>query len=220
MKKVLGAAILAGVMGGVYVLSAVQNERSKESSTPTRTAPPAAKPLGHNDQAEQIARALAQLASDQRDLRLRLDALDQVPPTVAEGDAPGASSLAVDNPQPADTSAELSADERFEFAAFTLDNHVLSEPLDPSWAKQAESSITDATRTLAGLSVERIACKSSLCKIEVGFTSLETREAGTRALAHAVPWETVAFYHATPEDPTHMVMYVAREGMTLPTPEG
>lgn len=216
MKKLLIGFTFAAIVVGLYSLTRHHDAPSAAKRSPNATSehPQTQTATEH---AEQVARALARLAAEQDDLRRRLEALGQASAPATTAPAP---SLTTDNLDPSIAPAPLSIEDQVELAVVTLDESVRTEPVDASWAKPAEASIAKGAGTVDGLSLERVECRSSLCRIEVTFANLEARDTGTRGLAHAVPWETVAFYRAAPDDPKRMVMYVAREGMTLPTPEG
>lgn len=216
MKYSIAIAALVVSIAGVYMLSHRQGKtetREKVVAVEQSDAPE------FLEQTERINRALALLAGEQAELRRRLDALGEDLAT----DAPmlaDPTNLDSEHHENAVASPPLSVDEQAELAAVSLDNHVRSEPVDVQWARQAETSITQGASSVEGLSVRQVECRTSLCKLDIEFTNVDAREVGTRELAHAVPWETIAYYHASVADPTHMVMYVAREGMSLPTPEG
>jgi hypothetical protein len=72
-----------------------------------------------------------------------------------------------------------------------------SEPREEAWAKQEEGKINSAaTATLPkGANIESVACRTSLCKFEIAFPSLEDQRPFGQGFSHAMDSEGILGYH-------------------------
>ena len=101
--------------------------------------------------------------------------------------------------------------------------HLLHEQLrgegrDPAWAAAAEAQVRErlAARPVAGARDVTVECGASLCRLDATFDSVDARDHGLSAVPGLVPWDCEGFFQAADDDARHMVVYVMREGRTLP----
>ncbi|WP_394822964.1 hypothetical protein [Pendulispora albinea] len=100
------------------------------------------------------------------------------------------------------------------------------ENRDNAWAVRAEQRIVSQIRSAsrAGTALESVDCRETLCKVDVRHTSQATYEAfldDTFTRARDFIWNAPVFIsrkEGAGED-VHVVMYIAREGYSLPTLE-
>lgn len=92
------------------------------------------------------------------------------------------------------------------------------EGIDPVWKRDAEARIRErlAVQPMAGAISTEVECRASLCRLDAIFESVELRDDAVAALPRIVPWNFEGYYRAADDDEQHMIVYVTREGATLP----
>jgi hypothetical protein len=99
-------------------------------------------------------------------------------------------------------------------AARVLDE-ALAKGRDPGWSSGAEDVVIQHIEATPGLELQDVECGQKLCRIELAVT--EPGAEGLQAVQHGVPWHAPAFISIeTAAMPPTAVLYVAREGTTLP----
>lgn len=188
----VGLAVL--VAGGALL-------RRPSSPLHAEPAPPAV-------QADTEARA--QLLALQRDLawtRAEVNGLKQQ----AAAPAP-----VVESEPAATAPAALPKAVTVEAAQAHFQSIIEHETLDASWARTEEQSIGDFVRDEGGpgSTLESVTCRSTMCRLQVGFPNRSSREAFKQKLG-LPPLNNGGFYRE--EADNKLVYYSAREGHPLPT---
>lgn len=190
-KVWLAAPAFGVLLGGALLLP--------RPKPPTRAEP--ARPTVHDEQAR------AELDALQRDLaltRAEVRGLRQergVP-------APTVEATSVAEPAPAAAPRMVTP----EAAQARFQSIIEQEALDASWARSEEQSIRDFVRT-EGASVESLTCRSTMCRLEVGFADAASRE-GFKQKLGLPPLDKGGFYREQAD--SRLVFYSAREGHPLP----
>jgi len=68
-----------------------------------------------------------------------------------------------------------------ETDADRVERVMTAEPVDVEWAKQRESELRQVFKESPGATIERIECRSTLCKLELNFESTGARDDFYRA---------------------------------------
>ncbi|MFZ5892054.1 MAG: hypothetical protein ACOY0T_13445 [Myxococcota bacterium] len=121
---------------------------------------------------------------------------------------------AIDSPEGPVTPDELLAAQRFEVDR--LEKQFKEEPLDEAWAPGATKRVEEVSARLpAGMRLERVSCRSSMCRVELSHRDPQTRNENLRALAAASPFQG-GIYVDVPEDARKpSVAYFSRPGHEL-----
>jgi hypothetical protein len=92
------------------------------------------------------------------------------------------------------------------------------EGIDPVWKRDAEAQIRErlAEQPMTGAIRTDIECRASLCRLDVIVESVDVRDDAVAALPLIVPWSFEGYYRAADDDEQHVIVYVTREGATLP----
>ena len=100
----------------------------------------------------------------------------------------------------------------------TLAGRMKGEATDPHWAAGAQTEINARAAEMIpeGAALLAAHCRTSLCRLEVGFETLDARDQAFDVLPLLVPWDSDGFVHADTDDPSKVIVYAAREGRTLP----
>lgn len=161
-----------------------------------------------------LAAAVDRLDRQQSELARELakaDGLERqtVDPGAADASPP---SLLEEGP---DAGAER-ADRHFE----TIEEKLRAEPEDPAWARDAESRLYDslAHEDLSELSVERAACRSTLCEVEIESSAGEGAAAALQRMSNFLPWDGVSMIRGQirEDGSVRATVLVARDGHGLP----
>ena len=101
-----------------------------------------------------------------------------------------------------------------------LENTLNADGVDMEWARKAESRLYDAIRhpDVKGVTKTQIACRSMMCRIDLTFDGSDESRHGATIALHRLPWSAPAFYQISPDGNSTRI-YLAREGMGLPTNE-
>lgn len=99
-----------------------------------------------------------------------------------------------------------------------MEETVLTEETDAEWSKEAELALDQVYSKEEMEQVERVdvECRTTLCRIELFFDESAIPEEAFRNLAHLTPWEGEGFMRMDDGDKAQAVVYLAREGHSLP----
>ncbi len=106
-------------------------------------------------------------------------------------------------------SEETSPEEQDEEAVEVLEEALRSESVDPEWSKAMEDRIGTFfdTAQLAGSSVRRVDCKSTLCRLDVTHDSTDARKRFVAGVPDMIPPKSTAFGHVEGDDDLEIVVY-------------
>jgi len=101
-----------------------------------------------------------------------------------------------------------------------IENGMDAEAIDPNWSVSASESISDlfasGNKELQGISLTNVECKTSLCRVELTFDSVDGMDATKLAMGN-MPWNAEGFFKLnTDDDNPSAVIYLARENHQLP----
>jgi hypothetical protein len=91
------------------------------------------------------------------------------------------------------------------------------EPFDAKWAPLAEGLIAEHFPAEDGRTLREAKCRSSVCRIELGFESESARDEELGSLT--LPWDSVGVFQLGETDSLTLVIYATREPEDL-SPQG
>ncbi|MEL6349351.1 MAG: hypothetical protein AAFV53_39985 [Myxococcota bacterium] len=99
-----------------------------------------------------------------------------------------------------------------------LDEHVIGETPDRTWKEQAEAAIDQMIReqSFEAGSVVETECARSICRLEFAFDDERALDSGSGDALKITPWPGESFYIIEGGDTPRVVLYLAREGHSLP----
>lgn len=112
--------------------------------------------------------------------------------------------------------AELADQQALDQANFVSETH-LKEAVDQDWAPEAQQTVHAmfVDEALAGFTLTSADCRASLCRIEMGLDDGILGPEAFRKLQQNTPWDGAGFVQIT-LDPPGAVLYLAREGASIP----
>lgn len=125
---------------------------------------------------------------------------------------------------PADTVPELTEQEREAQARQQMldqlalfDKVATQEGIDEEWALDAQADVYESFQNLAdeGLGLAEVKCHSSFCEADFSFAAEQGNE-GIKRLVEVSPWEGEAMIWVDNINEGKGVIYLAREGQSLP----
>ncbi len=98
---------------------------------------------------------------------------------------------------------------------------ILTEGTDPEWTILAELAIDEASisEEMTEFNLVDAKCGTTMCRIELSFNGSKSPEESFRKLVHFAPWQGEGFIRIQDGNeggPAQAVVYLAREGYTLP----
>ena len=95
---------------------------------------------------------------------------------------------------------------------------VLTEEVDEEWGPQAQQTLGDLfeNEEMTGMYLLGADCRTSMCRMEVAFDETVSPEKGLGTLADNAPWQGEGFVRIGLGDDPSVVVYLAREGQSLP----
>lgn len=98
---------------------------------------------------------------------------------------------------------------------------ILTEGTDPEWTILAELAIDEAaiSEEMTKFNLVDAKCGTTMCRMELSFNGSESPEESFRKLVHFAPWQGEGFIRIQDGNdggPAQAVIYLAREGYTLP----
>jgi hypothetical protein len=124
-----------------------------------------------------------------------------------------------------ESAPDLSPEEEIEMADAQMQTHVelieetiFIEETDPEWSYEAELALDEAYRNedMERVELANIECRSTLCRIELLFDETSSPEEVFRNFPHITPWEGEGFIKINDGENAQAVVYLAREGYSLP----
>lgn len=130
--------------------------------------------------------------------------------------APGTGSFAQQNPP-----TEAEEESYLQRVSMGYDNALASEELDQQWATNEESGFRDRLNNsaLSGTGLGSIACRSTLCRVDLNHATDDAKEELMSSLHSVVgPRRGQVFYRHVynPDGTSTTVLYVSRDGERLP----
>jgi hypothetical protein len=189
---------------------------------------------GHNREQEsaKLQNELDLLRSQLVDLRWEQTGNpEMINSTAARDDDAGAVGLYV-NPAAADLpdsdASDLTPEEEIEQADAqmwaqidVIEEAIMAEDPDPDWAQAAVDELDGAYQgeEMAGAEFVSVECRTTMCRMELALTGTKTAEETFRSLADLAPWEGQGFVQIEDGELGQVVVYLAREGHSLPQVE-
>lgn len=113
-----------------------------------------------------------------------------------------------------------------------LDGLMREERKDGEWAAAAEDGLKRAFLLDAAtkrewrealrlekepaVGLRSVDCRTTVCRLEIGFDSARERETLLRMVVHAMPWSGESFGYVGDAESTTVVVYLAKAGEKLP----
>ena len=118
---------------------------------------------------------------------------------------------------PAAQSKSYTSEEYRQFVASRFDG----QPSDSAWSLRAEQ---DVARSMVPLmkdsqsSATRVDCRRDLCRYEVRNRDEDAYQKAFDTVLHQRAWNGGIMLLRSPTDPTTLIVYLAKEGESLPSP--
>lgn len=116
-----------------------------------------------------------------------------------------------------------------------LDGKMMAQQKDREWAVEAEGGLKRAFRLDAdkkrewkealqlekepSLGLDKVDCRSTLCRMEISFGDVGERENAMRMVLDAMPWSGETFGYVDGPESTKAVVFLAKPGQALPRRE-
>lgn len=100
-----------------------------------------------------------------------------------------------------------------------INNTLDLEAVDTAWAEDAHVALTEALQNnerMAGVQLDTVECKSTLCRLSLSFDDQLSLDNGFRTMPSIIPWEGQAFFQVDDVESGEAIVYLAREGHELP----
>jgi hypothetical protein len=139
-------------------------------------------------------------------------------PTSHEASAHGA-----DAPRAMDFEERMKADKDMMRRYFeTLDSLRDGQSIDPAFADVVRQKVMTVISegSLSGLGLEAVSCSTSLCRIDLAYSTPISGASVVHVLARQLRYEVSGFTTYSVEDANRMAIYLSRAGSTLPRIEG
>lgn len=206
-RQTIAAAGVAAV--AALVLAAVPFGGGEAAPATAEATPTAASRDG------QVLALRGEIAQLRREVRQREVAAMPVAAAAADGEAGDGLHPMLDREQVRDN-------ERVVVAAIRnqLDDVMAGEPTDPTWAAETEAGVrnTLATPRYAALALDRVECRSTMCRLQLSTPEDPSRtEELIAELTTEAPFSSGGFV-SIGVDGAPTAMYVARAGHELPPP--
>jgi hypothetical protein len=194
------AVWLLGTM--VYLRLTAPSPKAAQACAPAGDAP--GRPATRS---ESLAVALASMASANTVERAALQ-------------APAPSPAVANKPAPDDaTTSPMSKDEllaRQRAEAYTLDQQLLTEEVDPVWAPKLQRQTAELVAGLGGgIHLDEVTCRETLCRAKVSHADAKAREDETERLLSMPIIAGQALAYSPSHDDRSTVLYFSRKGTYL-----
>src|SRR5205823_4712742 len=95
---------------------------------------------------------------------------------------------------------------------------MLAEQADAEWAPTAEQALHEVfqSKELTGMHLEEAACRTTLCRLALTLDDAMASEESFRALTRLTPWRGQGFVRIDQGGSGEVLLYLAREGYSLP----
>jgi hypothetical protein len=208
LDKTLGAAALVSAVAGLIWWASSSTSKVEPGRIGTPRAPfvapvapgPAPSPPSDSSQQEAIQRLEARLA--------QVEMLEHSAPK--DKDSPV--EKRDDTPPPVDP--RVAADRLAE----GYDAALAAESVDRVWDAAMQTRLEEFFESdmAAGSSLQRVDCRSTMCRVEVTSQSTKARDAFTQTMSHMSPPNSQGFAHIETDESLDFVIYLSRENQPLP----
>jgi hypothetical protein len=166
----------------------------------------AAEPTTRPDRTEALALALATMASTKPEQRP--SAMKEAEPIKEE--APSPPPAEATPPSKEEAAAQRKAD------AFTLDQQLQTEEVDPVWSPKLERQTAESIAQIGnGLYLDQVTCRETLCRAKVSHQDAKTREDDVEKLLNLPVVAGQAMVVTPSNDDRSTVVYFSRKGTYL-----
>jgi hypothetical protein len=188
-----------------------------------------ARPVKHDSQPAKAASSVDELAERLKSLEAQLKRRGVAPPVARMAYPEHAEEVPTSQATPPapngdhDAEAPLTSDEAeyrqvvlVEAETKLVSDKMATEPLDPTWSKQASDQIAARYRggDFAEMNVAAD-CRSTLCKITFSNADIGKATDVMRKMANDAPWASPSFYHLDKQTGEGYA-YLSRENFELP----
>lgn len=224
MKTIIGA-VGAAIAIAVVVLVAYFVLQSDPSAT-IATDPAAAEREAQLRALQEQVAALQQRVADAEASMARSAARPRVGAAMnaapSTDDTPSSAPTPAAPPRAAEEHA-TNANAMREKTLATLENKLADEELDAGWAGNFQAQLEQGlqSESFTGTQLSAVTCKRSLCRVTLTHDNVDMQEQFfEHMLELPVMANTQAYYQREdhPDGSTSLVLYIAREGQTLPLP--
>lgn len=210
MKGPLLATALLGLPAALWLLgSDVRDEEALSRAATVQVVAPA-------DANPEVERLSHELTLVRQQLAHLAESSPDSAPVVSET-APAAAAPSIEAP-----ALEPAPSEPAEVRV-VWDGVVVSQPRDRAWADGMEDSLRTALaeRSFLGSTVERVDCRSTLCRLEIDHADASSAEAFPMLVMASPALAAGGSVHRVTGDDgvERSVLYALREGFTLPSVE-
>jgi hypothetical protein len=123
------------------------------------------------------------------------------------------------------TAPQLTPKQKLERAAAQIQAQVelvegtlRTETVDPRWTDGAEATLRETfhKENMKGFQLWAVTCRTTLCRTELTLEGSSSPEESFKRLANSVPWQGQGFVRIDPGESAGIVLYLSREGYSLP----
>jgi FtsZ-binding cell division protein ZapB len=120
---------------------------------------------------------------------------------------------------------ELAPEEEVELADYQMqaqvdlfEETIFTEGTDPEWSKDAELALDMAYQSeeMRGVEAVDAECRTTVCRVQLFLDGSTPSEETFRNLVDLTPWEGQGFVRIDEGDSSQVVVYLARDGHSLP----
>ena len=192
-------AVAAAVAG--LIATALSIDSSAAPTAPAAQAPATAE--RHVPDVAGLHGELASLRAEVRGIRAR---------SAAPAPAPAPETSTSPLPAETDEEAEARSYERTMRQREALDSAFSRSTVDPAWGPRQEGDIRAAFAKVAppNASLDEVACRGALCRLQLRFESRSTRDRLLGSIATVVPGLSSGFFQLDPDDPLQLVVFASR----------
>ena len=95
---------------------------------------------------------------------------------------------------------------------------IANEPRDDDWSAKTEIDMRRALKRadLRGITLHSVDCRTSMCKVDIGFSSLNDKKSDLRLLHLTPPFDQASFVHMTNPEALDVTVFLKRRGYPWP----
>ena len=174
-------------------------------------------------QVKRLKREITELKTSSDKMNLKVRKQEQ-----KLNDVNASADLGASNTQPSEEKEahpELTPEEEIELAEAQLQSQIelmektiFTEETDPEWSSEAELALDEAYRSgeMEMVEIVDIDCRTTLCRVELSFDGSGSSEEDFFELVGLIPWGGQRFMRVDTGENAEAVVYLAREGHSLP----